>query len=152
MKEQFKEWFEVVYRDNPDAVNEIVSIWQDMVDDDEATWSGDEIFTDFLLHNELGDGSHFFAIDWKDADTLIDYLDDVAERFDFEFQWTDENREQDSVENLLPLAVAQLDKHDVLFYSLETGGDLYYFVAIPDVYQQDFERVSQQWGVEYTLL
>lgn len=59
---------------------------------------------------------------------------------------------QDSVENLLPLAVAQLDKHDVLFYSLETGGDLYYFVAIPNVYQQDFERVSQQWGVEYTLL
>ena len=64
----------------------------------------------------------------------------------------DDNREQDSVENLLPLAVAQLDKHDVLFYSLETGGDLYYFVAIPNVYQQDFERVSQQWGVEYTLL
>lgn len=152
MKEQFKEWFEVVYRDDPDVVDDIVATWQDVVDDEEATWAGEEIFTDFLLHNELGDGSHFFAIDWKDVDELIANLDDVAMRFHFTFHWTNENREEDDVETLLPLAAEQLNKHGVSFYSLETGGDLYYFVAIPNEYKQDFERVSQQWGVTYTLL
>lgn len=88
MEKLFKKWFEVVYRDKPEKVDEIVSVWQKMVANEEATWSGREIFADFLLHNELADGSHFFAIDWKDADELMAYFDDVAARFEINFDWT----------------------------------------------------------------
>ncbi|ULJ69560.1 hypothetical protein MIS45_01470 [Wielerella bovis] len=155
MEELFRKWFEVVYRDDPEQVDEIVSIWQDVVDDDdeEATWNGDEIFTDFLLHNELGDGTHFFAIDWKDADSFIAYLDDdVAERFELRFDWSEQNREEDDVETLLQLAAQKLAQHDVALYSLDTQSDLYYFVFIPNVDKSDFERVSQEWGIGYQLI
>lgn len=157
MENQFRAWFEVVYRDNPDEVDDIVSKWAEMIEnedfaDDELSWEAEDVFRTFLLHDVVGDDAHLFAIDWKDSESLIAYLDDFAERFDFDFAWTDKNREQDNVETLLPLVVEKFNQHGVLFYSLETYCDFYYFVAIPKADKSDFERVSEKWGVEYTLV
>lgn len=60
--------------------------------------------------------------------------------------------QKDNIETLSSWAAQKLNEHDVALYSLDTDGDFYYFVVIPYSDRQDFERVSQEWGVGYKLI
>ena len=144
----FRQWLGVIYRDKPEEVDAIIANLEENADDEEELDYGSIIESFFLLHNNLNDTEHLFSVDWKDGDSFIDFIADIADRFNAKLEWSEEQMEEGLPDQLALAAYPVLLAAGAVLYSAQTGGDYYTFIAVPQQDAADFERTSEQCGLQ----
>jgi len=144
----FRQWLGVIYRDKPEEVDAIIANLEENADDEEELDFGSIIESFFLLHNNLNDTEHLFSVDWKDGKSFIDFIADIADRFNAKLEWSEEQMEEGLPDQLALAAYPVLLAAGAVLYSAQTGGDYYTFIAVPQQDAADFERASEQYGLQ----
>ncbi len=144
----FRQWLGVIYRDKPEEVDAIIANLEENADDEEELDFGSIIESFFLLHNNLNDTEHLFSVDWKDGESFIDFIADIADRFNAKLEWSEEQMEEGLPDQLALAAYPVLLAAGAVLYSAQTGGDYYTFIAVPQQDAADFERASEQYGLQ----
>ena len=90
----FRQWLGVIYRDKPEEVDAIIANLEENADDEEELDFGSIIESFFLLHNNLNDTEHLFSVDWKDGESFIDFIADIADRFNAKLEWSEDQMEE----------------------------------------------------------
>ena len=144
----FRQWLGVIYRDKPEEVDAIIANLEENADDEEELDFGSIIESFFLLHNNLNDTEHLFFVDWKDGESFIDFIADIADRFNAKLEWSEEQMEEGLPDQLALAAYPVLLAAGAVLYSAQTGGDYYTFIAVPQQDAADFERASEQYGLQ----
>jgi len=156
----FRHWLDVIYRDRPKTVSIIIeNIHQDLRGEDEGgenhtqeenneTAVFKNLLTEgFILHNNLEDYAHLFSVDWKDGESFIDCIAEMAQRFNVVLNWTEQQLEEDLPDQLARTVYPLFEAAGAVLYSAKTGSDYYTFIIIPQQDTADFEKVSKQYGV-----
>ena len=144
----FRQWLGVIYRDKPEEVDAIIANLEENDGDEEELDFGSIIESFFLLHNNLNDTEHLFSVDWKDGESFIDFITDIADRFNAKLEWSEEQMEEGLPDQLALAAYPVLLAAGAVLYSAQTGGDYYTFIAVPQQDAADFERASEQYGLQ----
>jgi len=144
----FRQWLGVIYRDKPEEVDAIIANLEENADDEEELDFGSIIESFFLLHNNLNDTEHLFSVDWKDGESFIDFIADIANRFNAKLEWSEEQMEEGLPDQLALAAYPVLLAAGAVLYSTQTGGDYYTFIAVPQQDAADFEHASEQYGLQ----
>ena len=144
----FRQWLGVIYRDKPEEVDAIIANLEENADDEEELDFGSIIESFFLLHNNLNDTEHLFSVDWKDGESFIDFIADIADRFNAKLEWSEEQMEEGLPDQLALAAYPVLLAAGAVLYSAQTGGDYYTFIAVPQQDAADFEHASEQYGLQ----
>ena len=144
----FRQWLGVIYRDKPEEVDAIIANLEENADDEEELDFGSIIESFFLLHNNLNDTEHLFSVDWKDGESFIDFIADIADRFNAKLAWSEEQMEEGLPDQLALAAYPVLLAAGAVLYSMQTGGDYYTFIAVPQQDAADFEHASEQYGLQ----
>ena len=157
----FRHWLDVIYRDRPETVGIIIeNIHQDLIEEDEDGENNTQeennetavfknLLTEgFILHNNLEDYAHLFSVDWKDGESFIDFIADIADRFNAKLAWSEEQMEEALPDQLALAAYPVLLAAGAVLYSAQTGGDYYTFIAVPQQDAADFEHASEQYGLQ----
>ena len=144
----FRQWLGVIYRDKPEEVDAIIANLEENADDEEELDFGSIIESFFLLHNNLNDTEHLFSVDWKDGESFIDFIADIADRFNAKLEWSEEQMGEALPDQLALAAYPVLLTAGAVLYSAQTGGDYYTFIAVPQQDAADFERASEQYGLQ----
>jgi len=144
----FRQWLGVIYRDKPEEVDAIIANLEENADDEEELDFGSIIESFFLLHNNLNDTEHLFSVDWKDGESFIGFIADIADRFNAKLEWSEEQMEEGLPDQLALAAYPVLLAAGAVLYSAQTGGDYYTFIAVPQQDAADFERASEQYGLQ----
>ena len=144
----FRQWLGVIYRDKPEEVDAIIANLEENADDEEELDFGSIIESFFLLHNNLNDTEHLFSVDWKDGESFIGFIADIADRFNAKLEWSEEQMEEGLPDQLALSAYPVLLAAGAVLYSVQTGGDYYTFIAVPQQDAADFERASEQYGLQ----
>lgn len=144
----FRQWLGVIYRDKPEEVDAIIANLEENTDDEEELDYGSIIESFFLLHNNLNDTEHLFSVDWKDGESFIDFIADIANRFNAKLEWSEEQMEEGLPDQLALAAYPVLLAAGAVLYSAQTGGDYYTFIAVPQQDAADFEHASEQYGLQ----
>jgi len=144
----FRQWLGVIYRDKPEEVDAIIANLEENADDEEELGFGSIIESFFLLHNNLNDTEHLFSVDWKDGESFIDFIADITNRFNAKLEWSEEQMEEGLPDQLALAAYPVLLAAGAVLYSAQTGGDYYTFIAVPQQDAADFERASEQYGLQ----
>ena len=144
----FRQWLGVIYRDKPEEVDAIIANLEENADDEEELDFGSIIESFFLLHNNLNDTEHLFSVDWKDGESFIGFIADIADRFNAKLEWSEEQMEEALPDQLALAAYPVLLAAGAVLYSAQTGGDYYTFIAVPQQDAADFERASEQYGLQ----
>ena len=158
----FRHWLDVIYRDRPETVGIIIeNIHQDLIEEEEEedgenntqeenneTTVFKNLLTEgFILHNNLEDYAHLFSVDWKDGEGFIDCIAEMAQRFNVDLNWTEQQLEDDLPDQLARAVYPLFEAAGAILYSADTGSDYYTFIIIPQQDTADFEKVSKQYGV-----
>lgn len=164
--ELFMKWMRVLYRGDEEMAEEAIDNYGEAVEEEREMWlddpqmdikdfrpyGGEVIMTDFLLVDSMPDTQTLFGTDWKASDDFAAKADEVAERFDFTIDWTEEELNSGDVMWLAGKLSYALSKHNILLYSFNTQGDLFIFAVVPNEDQKDFEMISTEWGLEYEIV
>ena len=147
-------------RDRPETVSIIIeNIHQDLRGEDEDGENNTQeennetalfknLLTEgFILHNNLEDYAHLFSVDWKDGEGFIDCIAEMAQRFNVDLNWTEQQLEDDLPDQLVRTVYPLFEAAGAVLYSVDTGSDYYTFIIIPQQNTADFEKVSKQYGV-----
>ena len=87
-------------------------------------------------------------MDWKDGESFIDFIADIADRFNAKLAWSEEQMEEALPDQLALAAYPVLLAAGAVLYSAQTGGDYYTFIAVPQQDAADFEHASEQYGLQ----
>ena len=88
-----------------------------------------------------------FSVDWKDGEGFIDCIAEMAQRFNVDLNWTEQQLEDDLPDQLARTVYPLFEAAGAVLYSVDTGSDYYTFIIIPQQDTADFEKVSKQYGV-----
>ena len=84
----------------------------------------------------------------KTGKALSTLLPTSPDRFNAKLEWSEEQMEEGLPDQLALAAYPVLLAAGAVLYSAQTGGDYYTFIAVPQQDAADFERASEQYGLQ----